>query len=344
MSPSSAALNRAAFLLSCLGVFDSGVLTFAHLTEKVLPCGASSGCEVVATDSSSYLFGVPIAAFGLVCYCICLACAVLRGYGLNLRGLTIAGLAISGLGSLTGVGLTVHGKVDLGVYCPWCVASACLMVLLLIVHLLLLRTKDWMTRWGVTESLGAGLLVALALPGGIYFETVGAKERPMRLNLARLNVERPEGLAPANAHWRGSLNPGLTIVEFADLSCPACREMNFRLIRFLGHAKNVRLVFRHLPLSYLPGHSMSNYAALFAESAPNNLTFWKFVDAIYSLQAAPTKDQIRNTAIRLLGRSEPATGAQAAVQRADFHALVLHPGADLLGFVLLGECEGCEGD
>jgi predicted DsbA family dithiol-disulfide isomerase len=87
-----------------------------------------------------------------------------------------------------------------------------------------------------------------------------------------------DGISPA----RGSANARLTIVEFSDFECPFCKQVQSTLKQIVdGYGRDVRLVFKHLPLE---GHRNSFPAARAAYCAAEQDRFWQFHDALFSAQ------------------------------------------------------------
>ncbi|HET6979168.1 MAG TPA: thioredoxin domain-containing protein [Pyrinomonadaceae bacterium] len=85
-----------------------------------------------------------------------------------------------------------------------------------------------------------------------------------------------DGVSPA----RGSPNPQVTIVEFSDFECPFCNHVQSTLKQIIEtYGKEVRLVFKHLPLE---GHRNSFTAARAAYCAGEQDRFWQFHDALFS--------------------------------------------------------------
>jgi protein-disulfide isomerase len=91
----------------------------------------------------------------------------------------------------------------------------------------------------------------------------------------------------------GPADAPVTIVEFSDFQCPYCRVASKALHEALDGPdnKNVRLVFRHLPLSMHP------WARPAAESAAcvkfqNNASFWKVHDFLFDHQPSLTAENI----------------------------------------------------
>jgi len=87
-----------------------------------------------------------------------------------------------------------------------------------------------------------------------------------------------DGISPA----RGLANARLTIVEFSDFECPFCKQVQSTLKQIVdGYGRDVRLVFKHLPLE---GHRNSFPAARAAYCAAEQDRFWQFHDALFSAQ------------------------------------------------------------
>lgn len=83
-------------------------------------------------------------------------------------------------------------------------------------------------------------------------------------------------------HRRGAQEALLTIVEFGDYECPACRALAPVLDGFVSeNPGDVALVYRHWPLSV---HALADDAARAAECAGYDGKFWEYHDALYSAQ------------------------------------------------------------
>ena len=88
--------------------------------------------------------------------------------------------------------------------------------------------------------------------------------------------ELDDGLSPA----KGSSKPAVTIVEFSDFECPFCGAVQDALRQVLeNYGRDVRLVFKHLPLE---GHRNSLPAARAAYCAAEQDRFWQFHDALFA--------------------------------------------------------------
>jgi len=88
--------------------------------------------------------------------------------------------------------------------------------------------------------------------------------------------ELDDGMSPA----KGSVNPRVTIVEFSDFECPFCNQVQSTLTQIVErYGRDVRLVFKHLPLE---GHRNAFPAARAAYCAAEQDRFWQFHDALFS--------------------------------------------------------------
>ncbi len=75
----------------------------------------------------------------------------------------------------------------------------------------------------------------------------------------------------------------VTIVEFSDLQCPACRAAQPLVEQILAkHGDTTRLVFRHFPLDDI--HPNARPAAVAAEAAREFGKFWEMHDLLFEKQ------------------------------------------------------------
>jgi len=98
----------------------------------------------------------------------------------------------------------------------------------------------------------------------------------LSFNAPQFVLELDDGLSPA----KGSATPTVTIVEFSDFECPFCSEVQTVLKQVMQtYGKDVRLVFKHMPLE---GHRNSLPAARAAYCAAEQDRFWQFHDALFT--------------------------------------------------------------
>jgi protein-disulfide isomerase len=120
-------------------------------------------------------------------------------------------------------------------------------------------------------------------------------------------------------HRMGPSNPTVTLVEFSDFQCPACRDLSNSLQRLRAkHPRDVAVVFRHYPL---PMHASANDAARASECAARQGRFEAYHDALFAAQEAvgkaPWSSFARTAAVRDLSAfdvcvRDPASGPAVA--------------------------------
>lgn len=81
----------------------------------------------------------------------------------------------------------------------------------------------------------------------------------------------------------GGKDASVTIVEYSDFQCPACRQFynnSHDLLDEMGH--DVRFIYRHFPLTRI--HSNAERAAQAAEAAGAQGMFWEMHDVLFESQ------------------------------------------------------------
>lgn len=124
----------------------------------------------------------------------------------------------------------------------------------------------------------------------------------------------------AQDHVQGNAHAVVTLVEYGDFQCPAC-GMAYPQVKQLQHryAGNLRLVFRHFPLSQ--AHPYAQMAAELAEAAAVEGQFWAMHDWLYENQ----DDWVRRggagleAGVRALGLDEQALAATLRNPELDTH-------------------------
>jgi len=120
-------LRIAIGVLCLIGIGVAGYLTYTHYAKIKVICGANGGCETVQSSVYSKLDGVPVAVLGLAGYIGILFSLALR----NELG-RVAGFGIALVGFLFSMYLTYREAFTIHAYCYWCLSSATLMTLLVI--------------------------------------------------------------------------------------------------------------------------------------------------------------------------------------------------------------------
>jgi protein-disulfide isomerase len=88
---------------------------------------------------------------------------------------------------------------------------------------------------------------------------------------------------------RGPKDAPVTIVEFGDLQCPACKAAQPTIEALVAAEPNARFVFQNFPLEM---HNWAAKGAAFADCVgrASNEAFWKFVSKTYETQADITAE------------------------------------------------------
>jgi protein-disulfide isomerase len=88
---------------------------------------------------------------------------------------------------------------------------------------------------------------------------------------------------------RGPKDSPVTIVEFGDLQCPACKAAQPTIEDLVTAEPNARFVFQNFPLEM---HNWAAKGAAYADCVgrASNDAFWKFVSTTYSRQSQITAD------------------------------------------------------
>ncbi len=88
----------------------------------------------------------------------------------------------------------------------------------------------------------------------------------------------------------GSPSAKVTLVEFSDFQCPACKASQPELTGIINkYSRNLRFVYRHFPL---PSHSYAVDAAIAAEAAGKQGKFWEMHDKLFDNQPDFQKDSL----------------------------------------------------
>jgi protein-disulfide isomerase len=101
------------------------------------------------------------------------------------------------------------------------------------------------------------------------------------------------GLSPESSRTaRGNADAFVTVVEYGDLQCPACKSavdtINTPLLEQYGN--QIRFEFKHFPLRSI--HEYALELAEAAECSADQGKFWEFIDTAYAKQ-----DQLSTKAI-----------------------------------------------
>lgn len=116
-----------------------------------------------------------------------------------------------------------------------------------------------------------------------------------------------------DAYFKGNDKARITIVEFADFECPACKIASKAMSSLIKEkGDEVKLYFMHFPLS---GHEQAEPAAVAAEAAGRQGKFWEMHDLLFNFEG-----QLNSSVLDSLGKKifkTPEKYSQYIKDRAD---------------------------
>jgi protein-disulfide isomerase len=301
----SALLNRILIILGVIGIYIAGVLTIQHALQLEVPCTADGGCQTVARHASSYLpFGIggmeriPVAYIGLAGYVLLTVLAILRsGLGKQSSPKWVgAGFFMAAAGMLFSLYLQYVSFTEIRAKCIWCISSAVIMTITFIIYAMLLNSSNSVSE----EETAAGFskeVVAGAIAFGLAFGAVGLtmkSQRQANIKIEIIKVDDITTLIPEKPNQLGDEKSVVTIVEFADLCCPACRTSISKVKEIKAkYGDKIRFIYRHFPVDRIAGHEMALVAAVAAEVAADKGKFWQFVEAFVATpEAVKTREEV----------------------------------------------------
>ena len=137
---SDSLLRRLGIVFSTLGLLVALYLIYIKYNPASALCLASGGCEVVNTSKYSAIRGVPVAALGAIGYLMMLVTLILESRNTLVGEWGPLGLfALALVGTLYSAYLTYIEVAVIHRICPYCVTSAVIMTLLLVISSIRLR-------------------------------------------------------------------------------------------------------------------------------------------------------------------------------------------------------------
>jgi protein-disulfide isomerase len=97
--------------------------------------------------------------------------------------------------------------------------------------------------------------------------------------------ETREALKAANGPVHGAKDAAITIVEFGDLQCPACKAAQPNINKLMEDEPKAKLIFQNYPLESL--HKWAMTAAKYVDclARDSNDVAWKFIATVYDHQS-----------------------------------------------------------
>ncbi len=94
-----------------------------------------------------------------------------------------------------------------------------------------------------------------------------------------------QDLKGADGPSHGPKDATLTIVEFGDLECPACKLAQPNISKLMEDEPKARLVFQNFPLVQIHKWAMTGAKYVDCFGRQNNEAVWKFISLVYDHQA-----------------------------------------------------------
>ena len=220
---------------AAVGLGASLLLLVWYLAPDVGLCGEGGGCDAARASSLAFLGPLPLPALGAGGFLAILGASFYPG-----RPGRLVLAALSTIAGLTGAALIVAQVVSLGALCPYCMITDVAALATAVLALLLLRDvapDASPSRAATAIAIAAGVFAPLIVYAATY-HPASHHAGPM------IEAEGPPDYVLAEQR------PGVvTVVEFLDFECPACRRQAQILDEVLAaHTSDVRLVRKHLPL------------------------------------------------------------------------------------------------
>jgi uncharacterized membrane protein len=245
-------------LLATIGLCLAGWLTYLHyrvhvdpLYSSVCAIGEKVNCETVAASIYSVFAGLPVSVWGAVAYllfvCLCIA-ELIPNEKINtigLMSLLSLGMIVSSL-VLAGISSFVIGAV-----CLFCTATYLVNLAIVILVIVEVRRRGGFVAglkrefiaykaspWFILYASLVGLMIIAAGPFGRY-------PRYWEFAAWHTGIDMAHGFTEKGLPWIGAPDPRLTVHEYFDYSCPACRLSHKKLRQIVETRANEVRIIRH---------------------------------------------------------------------------------------------------
>jgi protein-disulfide isomerase len=124
-----------------------------------------------------------------------------------------------------------------------------------------------------------------------------------------------EELKGANGPSHGPKDAAITIVEFGDLECPACKAAQPNITKVMEEEPKAKLIFQNYPLEQIHKWALTGAKYVDCLARQNNDAVWKFIATVYDHQAEindQNVDQMLKGYVKDSGGDPDAVGACVA--------------------------------
>ena len=129
-----------AAIVSLAGVADAAYLTIHHYTAEPVPCSIIEGCEQVLTSPYATIGDVPLAILGLLAYFTAFSLALLTIFG-NRMMWRLFGAQVIIMAGFSAWLIYVQAAL-IGAFCQFCLLSALITTILLIIFVVSLFKRS----------------------------------------------------------------------------------------------------------------------------------------------------------------------------------------------------------
>ncbi len=316
-------------ILTIIGAILAGYSLYEHTLLKggfgggpsICNINAQFNCDAVNASAYSSLFGLPLAGFGLAFYLVFLLWNLRANAESERRAFnTVLSVATTGA-VLFSLYLFYISKFVIGTVCLFCIGMYVVNSVLFVVAYALTESFVISFKEGVAtiityligffsgKTLGRQLKGAV-LYGAVILSVFGAphllseyfKSQPVKVQPSEYTewLKKPvaqikiDDSATAFSDYRkGSIGAPITVVEFFDYQCGACRVFHQKLINILDRYKDsVSFVAKNFPLDMScnksidhPMHEHSCFAASVARCSGEQGKFWEAHDLLITHDA-----------------------------------------------------------
>lgn len=103
------------------------------------------------------------------------------------------------------------------------------------------------------------------------------------------------------AYQKGREDAPITIVEFADFECPACKIAALEMKDLIEAHPDIQIYFMHFPLSM---HPNAEKAAIAAEAAGKQGKFWRMHDLLFAYNGQLSEQVIKDVAAQIFDMTQ----------------------------------------
>lgn len=312
------AMRRAVGLL-VTALYGAGLAAYlAHHHREAVAGGSSIcnissviNCDAVNTSRYAEVAGVPIAVLGFGFY-VAVAFLAVKHLRAGAEARPSAPAMIAAL-SVLAVGYDLflgYASYSLGAICVVCATTWAVNLTLLVGGTLAARGGS--AAEAVRSESGGVLIAFLSAviaanlvvggPGGPAAVALpGGGEAPAPADLSTM-YEQPSGVVTLDGTepMKGDPNARFTLVEWADFQCPHCALMFPVMEEIVAENKDVKIYFRHYPISqacnqFVEGlrHENACQAAAASECARLQGRFWELAGQMFKNQEYLGKDDLR---------------------------------------------------